>query len=276
MDHDLPGLVPVRRIGEDRGAFGPRQGQSDQGPHDEVYLAIRVADGAEVAVRVYGKALLRERDRERFVRELDAIRGLVGEPYILPIYDAGVTSAGRPYVVMEFCQSGSLRDHVRTVGRLTPAEACRVGVKLCAAATAMHRRNLVHRAIRPANVLVTAAGEPALANFGLATLATADGDFAPPTPSSPRPFVAPEALLPELMTPAAGIFALGATLYALLAGHPPRSADPLAVTIDGDTLADLPKVPFALMSVIRRAMAVDPRDRYATADELAQALTELG
>jgi serine/threonine protein kinase len=74
------------------------------------------------------------------------------------------------------------------------------------------------------------------------------------------------------MTPAADLYALGATLYALLAGAPPRAYDPLATSVNGDTVADLPHAPLGLMAVLRRAMALDPRDRFATARDLAAAL----
>jgi serine/threonine protein kinase len=76
------------------------------------------------------------------------------------------------------------------------------------------------------------------------------------------------------MTPASDIYSLGATMYALLAGWAPRAADPMAVAIDGDTLVDLPRVPWALMAVIRVAMAHDPDDRFRHAYQFQNALLD--
>jgi len=261
---DLPGLVCVRRINEARGRT-----ELDL---DEVYLALRVSDAAEVAVRVYGRPLHTERDRQRFDREVGALRALTGEEYVVGIHGSGVTAQARAFVVTDYCPAGSLYDHLTSVGRFTPAEVRVIGIKLASALAAAHDREIYHRNLKPANILVDGRGEPALTDFGLVTLATSNGDYTPLTASTQRAYVAPEAFLPELMSVAADVYALGATLYALLAGWAPRTADPLQPAVDGETLVDLPKVPFVLMSVLRRAMALDPKDRYGDALDLGRAL----
>jgi serine/threonine protein kinase len=265
---DLPGLVCVRRVNEARGRT--------EFEHDEVYLALRVADAAEVAVRVYGRPLRTDRDRERFAREVELLRSLAGEPYVVAVHSAGITAQNRGFVVTDYCPAGSLYDHLTSIGRFTPAEVRRIGVKLASALAGAHDRNIFHRNLKPANILIDAGGEPALTDFGLVALATSNGDYTPPVPSTQRAYVAPEAFLPELMSVAADVYALGATLYALLAGWAPRTADPLATAVGGETLVDLPKVPWVLMSVLRRAMALDPRDRFAHALDLGEALATAG
>jgi serine/threonine protein kinase len=265
---DLPGLVCVRRVNEARGRT--------EHEHDEVYLALRVSDAAEVAVRVFGRPMRYHRDRERFEREVESLRSLAGEPYVVSVHSAGFTPQDRAYVVMDYCPAGSLYDHLTTVGRFTPGEVRRIGVKLASALACAHDRDIFHRNLKPANVLIDATGEPALTDFGIVTLATSDGDYTPPVPSTQRAYVAPEAFLPELMSVAADVYSLGATLYALLAGWAPRTADPLATAVGGETLVDLPKVPWVLMSVLRRAMALDPRDRYPHALDLGEALATAG
>ena len=259
---ELPGLVCVRRINEVRGR--------DSLDHDEVYLALRVSDGSEVAVRVYGRPLRSDKDRLRFEQEVYALTTLV-DPHVVRIYDVGVGANGRAFLVMDHCPAGSLYDHLTSVGRFTPIEVRRIGSKLAGTLARAHRHDIFHRNLKPANVLIDAHGEPVLADFGLVALATSNGDFTPTT-STQRAYVAPEAFLPELMSAAADIYALGATLYALLAGWAPRTSDPLAAAVDGETLVDLPKVPWALMSVLRRAMALDPRDRYIDAAQMGEAL----
>jgi len=257
--HDLPDLVTVSRINE-------------PGAADEVFLALRVSDSSEVAVRVYSHPIESARDRERFSQEIAALRSLNGQPHVVVIHDAGVSATGHAYVVMDYCASGSLQDHLVTVGRFSPSEVRGIGMKLADTLAEAHEREIYHRNLKPANVLVGPGGEPALTDFGLLTFATRDGDFAPDMPARPRAYTAPEAFLPELMTAPADIYALGATLYALLAGRAPTTADPLAISVDGDSIADLPKVPWELMLVLRRAMALDPRDRFADADEMRVAL----
>jgi serine/threonine protein kinase len=278
-DPQLPGLRCLRRIddsrlGEWRGpAADPEPGLAPKAPsEDEVYLVRRIDGDQELAVRVYGRPLSSPRSRLRFEQEIGALKALADVPHVMPVLDAGVTADDRAYVVMDFCPSGSLQDHLFTVGRFTPLEARRIGSKLAAALDRTHERDIVHRNVKPSSVLIDAHGEPALSSFGLVTLAVSDGDFGPPLPPRPRPFLAPEAYLPELMNPATDVFSLGATLYTMLAGWAPRTIDPLAITVDGENIADLPRVPFALMAVVRKAMAIDPRDRYPDAMELQAAL----
>jgi len=256
---DLKDLVCVRRLNEADNA-------------DEVYLALRIPQAVEVAVHIYARPLESERDREKFTKEVATLQTLNGAPHVLTIQDCGVTGDGRPYVVMDYCSNGSMSDHLVSVGRLTPAEVRTIGGKIAGALAEAHKRDIYHRNLKPANVLIDRHGEPALADFRLVTLATSNGEFGPAMPDGPRAYVAPEAFLPELMTEGADIYALGATLYSLLAGTEPRAVDPMAVAIDGDTVADLPRVPWALMSVLRQAMSMDPRDRFANAEDMRDAL----
>lgn len=259
VGYDLPGLVCVRRV-------------NDGFASDLVFLALRVADGAEVAVRVYERRLPYGRDRMRFEDEVTAVKQLADQPHVLAPHDFGVSADGQPYVVTDYCVAGSLHDHLIHVGRLTATEVRRIGAKIALALGVAHQRGVFHRNIKPANILINDLGEPALTDFALVSLETADGDYTPPATPTQRAYAAPEAYLPELMSAAADIYSLGATLYALLAGWAPRAVNPLAVAIDGDTLVDLPRVPWALMQIVRRAMAIDPRERYPDAFEFGAAL----
>ncbi len=290
VDTDPPGLIRVRRLNERRpgerqlgerptpgaaeGAPSIGQPATDHLDGDQIHLALRISDATEVAVRVYAQQLTTDRDRARFVQEAMALKALAGDRHVIEIDEINVTPDGYAYVVMEYCDSGSLQDHLITVGRFTPTEVRRIGAKLAGALGGAHRRDIIHRGVKPSNVLINGAGEPALADFGFVTLATVGRDFTPPNRPVTPPFTAPEAYLPELMTEAADIYSLGATMYAMLAGWPPRSVDPLAIAIDGDTLVDLPRVPWALMAVIRVAMAHDPDDRFPNAFELQAALLD--
>jgi serine/threonine protein kinase len=251
----LPGLTRVRVL-------------NDRPGRDVVFLAVREIDDTEVAVRVYRRRVSTERDRVRFEQEATALKALADEPHVIRVDEVGLSPDGHPYLVMEHCPAGSLHDHLTAVGRFTPTQVRGIGVKIADALGAAHRREIYHRRVTPTNILINAAGEPVLSDFAFVSLSTVDGNYVPPAKPALPPYAAPEAYLPELMAAAADIYGLGATLYALLAGWAPRAVDPLAVAVDGDTLVDLPKVPWALMAVIRRAMAHDPAHRYADADQL--------
>ena len=138
--------------------------------------------------------------------------------HVAAVYGGGVMADDRPYLVTEFCGGGTLEEHVATVGRLTSNEASQIGAKLAGALVAAHQQHIFHRNVKPANVLINGAGEPMLAGFGLLSVAVSDPT--PPMRPTPQAFVAPEAYLPELMSSAADIYSLGATIYALLAGTP--------------------------------------------------------
>ncbi len=212
---DPPGYACLRRV-------------NPAGATDHVYLARRLTDGSEVVVRVFDRTLTASRDRERFEEEAARLAALADVQYVLPLLDAGVAPGGHAYVVMPYCVAGSLQDHAASMGRLSPAEVRRVGVKLATALGEVHQCGIVHRNITPSNVLIDASGEPALADFGIVAL-NVSGDFRLEPWRGYVPFVAPEAYLPELMTAAADIYALGATLYALLAGTGPLGGPPRAV-----------------------------------------------
>jgi serine/threonine-protein kinase len=101
------------------------------------------------------------------------------------------------------------------------------------------------------------------------------GDFRPEPWGERLPFLAPEAYLPELMTPAADIYALGATLYALLAGTGPLAAHLARLPVAGEQLPDLARVPWPLMTALRQATAIDPQDRFPDAAAFRTALASV-
>jgi serine/threonine protein kinase len=255
---DPPGYVCVRPLGS--------------GAVNRVFLARRLVDGSDVVLRIFDRTVVALRDRLRFQQEVGTLMALTDVPHVLPILDADVRPDGRAYLVTSYCVAGSLHDHVSSMGRLSAVEAGRVGVKLAGALGAIHHRGVIHRRITPSNVLIDDAGEPVLTDFGLVSLSVS-GTFMPEPGREEMPFLAPEAYLPELMTPAADIFALGATLYALLAGIGGPLAPNLPwLSFAAEQLPDLPRVPWALMSVLRRTMAVDARERFADSIDLRAAL----
>ncbi|RDI16227.1 non-specific serine/threonine protein kinase [Rhodococcus sp. AG1013] len=182
-----------------------------------VYRCTQVGLDRTVAVKMFAA----EPDAEnlpRFLREQRAMGQLTGHPHIVGILQVGQTESGRPFLVMQYHQQGSLDARIRKSGPLPVQEVLRLGVNLAGALETAHRLGIVHRDIKPANILFTDYGEPALADFGLAHISggfqTATGIVA----GSPA-FTAPEVLGGQPPTPAADVYGLGATLFCALTGH---------------------------------------------------------
>ncbi|MEV0148416.1 MULTISPECIES: serine/threonine-protein kinase [unclassified Nonomuraea] len=141
------------------------RGVLGQGGFGVVYQALQSAVGREVALKVDNRVLLSDRDRRRFMREVTAAGALSGHPHVVPVYDAGLLPDARPYMVLELCPGGSLKGR-----RLTPADARDTGVRIADALAAAHAQGVLHRDVKPANILLNRYGQVALSDFGLATM----------------------------------------------------------------------------------------------------------
>src|ERR1700739_2642751 len=222
-----------------------------------------------------------EENRERFVREQRAMGRLTGHPNIVGVLQVGETTSGYPYLVMQYHRRGSLEARIRRLGRLPLEEVLRVGVKMAGALETAHRREILHRDVKPANILMTNYGEPALSDFGIAHIVggfkTATGTFT----GSPA-FTAPEVLSGDAPTPASDVYGLGATLFAALTGHAAyerRSGEPVVaqfLRIATEPVPDLrvSGIPDDISAVIEKAMARDPTER-PSAHRLGEELRQL-
>ncbi|HEV2088070.1 MAG TPA: protein kinase, partial [Cryptosporangiaceae bacterium] len=122
------------------------------GGFSTVYRAVQSSMDREVAIKIDHRVLLVDADRARFFREVNAAGQVSGHPHVVDIHDAGVTSDGRPYLVMELCPAGSLADRVRREGPLGAADVTTIGVAIADALAAAHRLGIVHRDVKPANI----------------------------------------------------------------------------------------------------------------------------
>ncbi|MEU7879286.1 serine/threonine-protein kinase [Microbispora bryophytorum] len=253
-----------------------------QGGFGVVYRARQLAVGREVALKVDNRVLVSDRDRRRFMREVTSAGALSGHPHVADVYDAGVLPDGRPYMVLELCPNGSLADRLREAGPLAPREVRDIGVKIADALAAAHAVGVLHRDVKPANILVNSYGMVALSDFGLATM-PGQGGAAPGEVSVTRESLTPAYAPPEAFdltepTAAGDVYALSATLYALLQGRPPRFPDSGVVNIAAIMalhrlpIPDIPGVPAALTAVLRHGMETDPAQRIPTAARLRDAL----
>ncbi len=231
--------------------------------------------------RVAVKVLLPERMTSgsiaEFTSEANVMAMLSTHPAIVTIHQASVADDGRPYLVMEYCPKPNLQVRYRREP-FSVAEALRVGVQVASAVETAHRAGVLHRDIKPANILVTEYNRPALTDFGIAsTTATASESEGMSIPWSP-----PESFADQpTADPRSDVYALGATVYTLLAGRSPfelpGELNTGASLIDRIERMPLPALgradsPASLQRVLERATAKSPLERYESALAFARAL----
>ncbi len=264
MTVSVPGYEIVDAVG--RGGFGV------------VYRARQLTIDREVAIKVDTRVILDDRDQRRFLREVRAAGRLSGHPHVVEIYDAGVLPDSRPYIVMELCPGGSLADRATP---MPPREVAEIGQKIADALAAAHDLGVLHRDIKPGNILVKRYGTVGLADFGLAALVDTGRDTSVTLAALTPAYAAPEQFHLAPPTPRSDVYALTATLYTLLAGRPPRYpaagelSVPEIVRRHDLPLEDVPGVPGEFMSVLRRGLAKDPAHRYQEAAALRADLSQL-
>lgn len=250
-----------------------------EGGFATVYRARQLSVQREVALKIDDRVLSSERSRRRFMREVTAAGQLSGHPHVVALYDAGVLGDGRPYMVLELCSNGSLADRLREHGAFTVEAARDIGVRIADALAAAHSAGVLHRDVKPGNIMINQFGAVALADFGLAAMPRPGHELSATREALTPAYAPPEAFRLEDPTRVGDVYALGATLYALLRGLPPHYPDvgELSVTElivrHTDPIADLPGVPAALMDVLRSALAADPAERLPSAAALRDALT---
>lgn len=211
---------------------------------------------------------------ERFLREARAAAKL-HHPHVVSVHDADQFN-GQYYIVLELVRGGSLQEVLKT-GPLPWIEASRVLADACRGLEVAHRAGLVHRDIKPSNLMRSEDGTVKLSDFGLArpnepTGATMTGSGS--VLGTPQ-YMSPEQCRSERADERSDLYAMGATYYALLTGQPPYPGDAPLLVMNSHLLDPIPdprdvdaSIPEACTAIIRRAMAKDPDDRYASAAEL--------
>jgi serine/threonine-protein kinase len=220
-----------------------------------VYRAQHRGLGRRVAVKFLPPALAAQTAfRERFAREARAL-GRLDHPHIVGVHDCGEED-GQPYIVMEYVDGAPLAAQMP----LPVDRALAIGAQVCDALAYAHAHGVVHRDIKPDNILVDAAGRVKVADFGIARLVDGDARLitAPEQTAGTPHYQSPEALAGAPPDPRMDLYALGVVLYQLITGRLP--------------LGDFAPLPGRLDGVVRRALATDPARRYRDADEMRRAL----
>lgn len=242
----------VREIG--RGASGT------------VWLARDTVLGRDVAIKQVGHAPDGgEAERERADREARLAASLT-HPHVVAVHDL-FEENGAYWLVMEYVDGHSLAELVRRSGPLPPERAARLLTQVADALAAAHRAGFVHRDVKPSNILVAPGDHALLTDFGIAR-AFEDASLTRTGLVTGSPaYLSPEVAQGRPATPASDVWALGATLYHVLAGHPPYEvADNLLATMYRIVHEEPPRLDIAgrLASVLEHTMAVNPADRWAT------------
>lgn len=268
----LPGFSYVRVLGS--GGFA------------DVFLYEQNLPRRQVAVKVMLPEVATTEVRQMFQAEANLMASLSTHPSILTVYQASVSADGRPYLVMELC-SAAIGQRYRSRPLAVP-EVLSIGIRVASAVETAHRAGVLHRDVKPSNILTTAYGHPVLSDFGIAS--TLGESELTDAAGLSVPWSAPEVLLGTTPgTVASEVWALGATLYSLLAGRSPfevpgkdNSPADLIGRITRARLAPIGRddVPPRLEAILGRAMSKRPEARQRSVLELIRELqsveTELG
>jgi pSer/pThr/pTyr-binding forkhead associated (FHA) protein len=244
-----------------------------------VYRADELALERPVALKLILPGFSREeRFRERFRRE-SRVAAAIDHQNVIPIFDAG-DEGGVLYITMRLVDGTDMRALIDTEGRVEPLRAARIVRQVGAALDAAHARGMVHRDVKPSNVLLGRGDHAYLSDFGLAKDVTAVGAALTRHGSivARAEYVAPEQILNQRVDARADVYALGCLLFEALTGEPPfarwKEGHPALAHLDAprpSVVAVRPDLPREFDDVVRRAMAKDPGERYPSAGDLGQA-----
>ena len=245
-----------------------------------VYRGYDPSFGREVAVKVLPKEFLHDPSfLDRFRREIKIIAALE-HPAIVPVYDVGEDN-GIPFFVMRFMSGGSLTDQIKK-GKFTLQDAAGIIERLAAALTYAHQKGVIHRDLKPDNILFDDSGDPYISDFGVASVSTSTTNLTGNSAIGTPDYMSPEQAQGEKVDNRSDIYGLGVIIFQMLSGELPYKADtPMGVAVKHITdpvpeiLKANPTLPKATDTVIKMALAKNKDQRYPSATELAKAIRDV-
>jgi serine/threonine-protein kinase len=246
----------------------------------EVHRGRDLRLGREVAVKVLRHDLARDPSFQvRFRREAQAAASL-NHPAIVAVYDTGedrTPTGATPYIVMEYVEGETLRDVLRREARLSPERAMALSADICGALDFSHRNGIVHRDVKPGNVMITPQGTVKVMDFGIARAVSDSAATMTSTAAviGTAQYLSPEQARGESVDARSDVYSMGCLLYELVTGAPPFSGDsPVAVAYqhvreDPRLPSSInPGVPAELDAILLKAMSKNPANRYQSAAEM--------
>ena len=248
--------------------------QVGSGGMSTVYRAFDETLQRTVAIKLMHRSLSGDPDQlERFRREARAAARL-SHPHVVTVIDAGEDD-GHPYIVFEFVAGETLKGRIKRCGRLPVVEAVAYGIEIGRALAAAHAERLVHRDVKPQNVLIDPDGRAKVTDFGIARSLEDGGLTATGRVLGTTDYVSPEQALGEDVTAESDVYALGIVLYEMLTGELPFKAESqvgVAMKHVQDPMPDVqlrrPEVSASLAAVIDRATSKQVENRYGSADDM--------
>jgi serine/threonine-protein kinase len=251
-----------------------------QGGMATIFRATDSQLGRDVAVKVLRPEYGRDPDFvARFRMEAQSVASL-NSPNIVVVHDFGMDEAG-PFIVMDYVDGEDLATLLRRTGPLPPAQSARIAAEVARALAAAHARGIIHRDIKPGNILLARNGRVLVTDFGIARAIAEAQMTLPGTTLGSVQYMSPEQARGESATERSDIYALGVVLFEMLAGRRPFEGDSAAAIAMARLTPPVPMpsayragIPPVLEAICRKAMAIDPSERFHSANAMADALED--